>query len=119
MSDFDSLFDSAMRQADDAIRQTFGVNAELVIDGERRQVFGDFYDPSVTSHLPGMSAVLDGTLPALFISSSDASGLKERDTVFVDNREFWVFRISPDDSGSRHISLKTGKPPADSRFKRQ
>lgn len=118
MGNIDSLFDAAMREADDAIRQTFGIDAELVINGESRRVSGDFYDPAVTAHMPGMSAVLDGSLPVLFISSEDAAGLKERDTVMADKREFWVFRISPDDSGSRHISLKEGKPPSDARFKR-
>lgn len=118
MGNFDSLFDGAMREADDVIRERFGISAELVINGESRQVLGDFYDPAVMAHVPGMSAVLDGTLPVLFITSKDADGLKERDAVNVDDREFWVFRISPDDSGSRHISLKAGKPPADSRFKR-
>lgn len=126
MDDIDSLFDAGMRVADDAIRRVFGVTATLIINGQPVDVLGDFYDPHASAHLPGSAAILDGTLPTLFVKLSDIAGLKQRDIVIIQqrdrdteqirDREFWVVRIGPPDSGSCHLSLNEGSPPADARY---
>jgi hypothetical protein len=115
----DSLFDTAMADADSAIIDVLGTGAVLMICGKLKPVRGDFYDPQISSHLPGMTGVISDSLPTLFVKSADIVGLRERDQAIINGRDYWVFRVGADDSGSRHISLKEGKPPADSRYQRK
>lgn len=115
----DSTFDKAMQQADEALRGILGSEVTLFPENRPRRIQADFYDPHVSGHVPGIAAVLDGSLPTLFVSSQDIQGLKERDAVLVGHKRYWVHRIGPDDCGSRHISLKEGKPPGDARYQRK
>lgn len=117
MDDTTSLFDAAMQAADDVIREVFGVTATLTIKKQPVTVVGDFYDPRVSEHLPGSAALLDGTSPVLFVKSADVIGVKRQDVVTIAQRVFWVSRVGPDDSGSRHLSLIEGDVPADAQYR--
>ncbi|EKC7217692.1 phage tail protein [Salmonella enterica] len=116
MEEFDSLFDAAMAQADDAILGVMGTAAQVTsgaLTGET--LSGVFDDPESVSYATGGVRV-EGISPTLFVRSAMASQLKRPDTLVINGRDYWVDRIGQEDgSGSCHIWLGTGEPPVDTR----
>lgn len=116
MDEFDNLFDTAMARADDAILGVMGTVAQItsgVLTGVT--LHGVFDDPESVSYATGGVRV-EGISPSLFIKSAIACQLKRPDTLVINGRNYWIDRIAPGDgSGSRHIWLGAGEPPADTR----
>ncbi|EAA9526542.1 phage tail protein [Salmonella enterica] len=118
MADFDNLFDAAITQADDTIRQVMGTSA-TVISGAISGVTlsGVFDDPENNGYAtPGIR--IEGTSPSLFVKSATIGKLARLDTLDINGKSFWVDRIGPDDCGSSYIWLGSGSPPADMRRRR-
>ena len=115
MADFDNLFDVAITQADDTIRQVMGTSATVTsgaISGVT--LSGVFDDPENIGYAtPGVR--VEGTSPSLFVKSAAIEQLARLDTLDINGKPFWVERIGPDDCGSCHIWLGTGSAPASTR----
>lgn len=111
MADFDNLFDTAITQADDTIRQVMGTSATVTsgaISGVT--LSGVFDDPENIGYAtPGIR--VEGTSPSLFVKSAMIGQLARLDTLDINGKPFWVDRIGPDDCGSCHVWLGTGSPP--------
>ncbi|EMY2016413.1 phage tail protein [Salmonella enterica] len=116
MSQTDNLFDTAMSVADDAIISVMGTTATItsgVLAGA--SLTGVFDDPESVSYAAG-GVRIEGISPSIFVKSSAVRQLKRPDTLVINGRDYWVDRIGQEDgSGSRHIWLGTGEPPADTR----
>ncbi|EBH6782466.1 phage tail protein [Salmonella enterica] len=115
MSDFDNLFDEAMSRADEAIRGVMGAEAK-VMSGALSGItlIGVFDDPENIGYA-GAGIRVEGTSPTLFVETATIRQLQRMDTLTINDRQFWVERIGPDDCGSSHIWLGNGSPPASSR----
>jgi hypothetical protein len=115
VADFDNLFDAAITQADDTIRQVMGTSATVTsgaISGVT--LSGVFDDPENIGYAtPGIR--VEGTSPSLFVKSATIVQLARLDTLDINGKPFWVDRIGPDDCGSCHVWLGTGSPPAATR----
>ncbi|EEE1295211.1 phage tail protein [Salmonella enterica subsp. diarizonae] len=116
MEEFDNLFDAVMARADDAVIGVMGTVAQVtsgVLTGAT--LHGVFDDPESVSYVTGGIRV-EGISPSLFVKSAIVRQLKRPDTLVINGRDYWVDRIGQEDgSGSRHIWLGTGEPPADTR----
>lgn len=116
MEEFDNLFDTAMARADDAILGVMGSVAQVTSGGlTGATLHGVFDDPESVSYATG-GIRGEGISPSLFVKSAIVRQLKRPDTLVINGRDYWVDRIGQEDgSGSRHIWLGTGEPPADTR----
>ncbi|ECW1079395.1 phage tail protein [Salmonella enterica] len=116
MEEFDNLFDAAMARADGAVIGVMGTVAQVtsgVLTGAT--LHGVFDDPESVSYAAG-GVRIEGVSPSIFVKSSAVRQLKRPDTLVINGRDYWVDRIGQEDgSGSRHIWLGTGEPPADTR----
>ncbi|AYN26413.1 hypothetical protein D8682_05005 [Buttiauxella sp. 3AFRM03] len=106
---FDNLFDEAMFAADNEIIDAMGVNAVIDINGIKTPVRGVFDNPDATATFKTGGRV-QTTAPTLFVKSHSVDGVKEKDLVVIDGESYWVEKIGPDDTGSRVLTLGTGKP---------
>ncbi|HEB6949743.1 TPA: phage tail protein [Salmonella enterica subsp. enterica serovar Hvittingfoss] len=115
MSQIDNIFDSAMSRADDAILDMMGISACITSEGRTYTVTAVFDDPESVEYPTG-GVRIEGTSPSIFVRTVDVPAIKRLDTVVAGSMSFWVDRVGPDDSGSRHIWLGTGTPPTDNRY---
>ncbi len=115
MSGFDNLFDAAISRADKTIRTVMGVTVKVTSGALSGAEFtGVFDDPSEVGN-PGAGIRVEGTSPSVFVQTSLVSLLRRPDTLSINGTDYWVDRIGPDDSGSCHLWLGTGHPPAGNR----
>ncbi|AYN30195.1 hypothetical protein D8682_26380 [Buttiauxella sp. 3AFRM03] len=106
---FDNLFDEAMFAADNEIIDAMGANAVIDINGIKTPVRGVFDNPDATATFK-TGGRLKATAPTFFVKSQHVVGIKERDEVVIKGESYWVEKIEPDDTGSRVLTLGTGKP---------
>lgn len=116
VEEFDNLFDAAIARADNSILGVMGTVAQVVsgaLAGDT--LVGVFDDPESVSYAAG-GVRIEGVSPSLFVKSVAVRQLRRLDTLIIDEQSYWVDRIGQEDgSGSRHIWLGTGEPPADTR----
>ncbi|EAO1992832.1 phage tail protein [Salmonella enterica] len=116
MADVDSVFDTAMSRADEAILGVMATTVNITSGALAGMTLaGVFDDPESVSYASG-GIRIEGVSPFVFVKSVAASQLKRADTLVIDGRSYWVDRMGTEDgSGSRHIWLGTGDPPTDTR----
>lgn len=106
---FDNLFDEAMFAADNEIIDAMGVDAVIEIDGIKTPVRGVFDNPDATAKFKTGGRV-QTTAPTFFVKSHSVDGIKEKNLVVIGDESYWVEKIEPDDTGSRVLTLGTGRP---------
>ncbi|HDP0319403.1 TPA: phage tail protein [Salmonella enterica subsp. enterica serovar Concord] len=116
MTDFNNLFDAALSRADNAIQGVMGKPVTVRSAGREYTISAVYDDPENVGYPTG-GIRIEGSSPSIFVRSADVAGLSRLDVVVAGGVSFWVDRIGPDDCGSRHIWLGTGKPPTDNRYR--
>lgn len=115
MGGFENVFDEALSDADSQIIEAMGREANVFINGSSTPVRVVFDEPENIDYASGGNIRIDATSPRLFVKSADIVGLSRLDVVVIGTERYWVDRIGEDDTGSRHIYLGTGDPPASTR----
>lgn len=105
----DNLFDEALFAADEEIIDTMGVTALIDADGVSIPVRGVFDNPDATAEFK-TGGRIRSTAPTFFVKSASVTGVKEKAQVIIHGVSYWVEKIGPDDTGSRVLTLGTGRP---------
>jgi hypothetical protein len=119
VAEFNNIFDTALEKADDTIREVMGTPAQILTGTMAGTILHGVFDDPENIGFAGSGVRVEGTSPSLFVKSVHISTLQRSDVLLINGDRFWVDRIGPDDSGSRHIWLGNGSPPAGNRAVRK
>lgn len=102
----DSVFDTAMAIADDAILDTMATMITLFPQQHPTQIKAVVTTQEESDYATEGQVRLYHSAPVLFVRSVDIAALKRHDTLQIDGRDYHVDRLGPDDNGYRHVYLK-------------
>lgn len=112
---FDNLFDEALFDVDNHIIEAMGKEIVVLINGVSIPVRAVFDETENIDFASGGNVRIDAVSPRIFVKSQAIAGLERLDIVLIGASRYWVDRIGEDDTGSRHIYLGVGDPPASTR----
>ncbi len=115
MADFDNIFGTALKNADDTIREVMGTPVQVLTGTMTGAIFHGVFDDPENIGFAGTGVRVEGTSPFLFVKSSDITALQKPDVLLINGERFWVDRIGPDDGGSCYVWLGNGTPPTANR----
>lgn len=100
-------FDAVMKKADDLIIKTFKTTSSVTLwpDGASPRLIQAIFDrPYERTDIPDGGRITGSSI-SITARDSDIIGLKRKDTLYVDEEQFFVKELQPDGLGMTRVML--------------